>query len=193
MGCMCLFHPWFPQGICLEVVLLGHMGVLFLDVRNLYTIFHSGCINLHFHQQCKSIPFSLHPLQHLLFVDFLMMAFLTSVKWYLIVVLIYMSLMKCSGCEGPRKSTVAATDRTGATQRPRSGAATESTRLRQRRSSREELLHCRGQGLFTGEALYSQQKQDWELTGAQTVNSLLPNSDWSWRKWENPLDHSDMT
>ena len=28
-----------------------------------------------------------------------------------------------------------------------------------------------------GEALYSQQKQDWELTVAQTMNSLLPNSD----------------
>ena len=28
-----------------------------------------------------------------------------------------------------------------------------------------------------GEALYSQQKQDWELTVAETMNSLLPNSD----------------
>jgi len=28
-----------------------------------------------------------------------------------------------------------------------------------------------------GEALYSQQKQDWELTVAQIIYSLLPNSD----------------
>ena len=35
-----------------------------------------------------------------------------------------------------------------------------------------------------GEALYSQQKQDWELTVAQTMNSLLPNSDWNWRVGE---------
>ena len=44
-----------------------------------------------------------------------------------------------------------------------------------------------------GEALYSQQKQDWELTVAQIMNSLLPNSDLNGRKWGKPLDHSGMT
>ena len=36
-------------------------------------------------------------------------------------------------------------------------------------------------------------KQDQELTVAQIMNSLLPNSDLNWRKWWKPLDHSDMT
>ena len=43
------------------------------------------------------------------------------------------------------------------------------------------------------EALYSQQKQDWELTVAQIMNSLLPKSDLNLGKWGEPLDHSDMT
>ena len=66
---------------------------IFSFLRNLYAVLHNGCTNLHSHQRCRRFPF-LHtfPSTYCLLI-FFMMAILTNVKWYLIVVLIRIFLV----------------------------------------------------------------------------------------------------
>ena len=69
----------FPD-TCLGVESLDHMTTFSFFLRNLHSVLHSGYTYLHFHQQGRRAPVTPHPLQHLLFVDCLMMDIRTSVR-----------------------------------------------------------------------------------------------------------------
>jgi hypothetical protein len=70
---------------------------MFRFLRSLQIFFQSGCTSLHSHQQCKRVPFSPHPHQHLLLVVLLMTAILTEVRWNVSVVLICISFITRDG------------------------------------------------------------------------------------------------
>ena len=83
----------FPVDIYLEVWLLDHMVALFLTFWGKSLLFSTVAASIYIRQQCRRVPFSPHPRQHLLSLVCLMIAILTGVRWNLIVVWICISLM----------------------------------------------------------------------------------------------------
>ena len=66
---------------------------VFNFLKNHHNVFHSGCTNINSHQKCTRVPFSPYLCLPLLSFIIIIIAILTGVKWYLIVVLIFISLM----------------------------------------------------------------------------------------------------
>ena len=90
---MHLFKLWFSPDVCPGVGLQDHIygSSIFSFLKNLHAVLHSGCTNLHSHQQCRRVPFPVTPSP-----AFTVCSLFNDGQNYLIVVLICISLIVSS-------------------------------------------------------------------------------------------------
>ena len=89
-----LLHVGAPFEYMPKSGIAGSSGTTISNfMRNCQADFQSGCTNLQSYQQWTSVPLSLHPCQHLLSSEFLILDILTEERWNLRIILICISLM----------------------------------------------------------------------------------------------------
>ena len=81
-----VFYGYLPK----SEIARSYGSSIFSFLRNLHTVLHSGCTNLHSHQQYRRVPFSPYPLQHYLYI------FLTNSFNWSIVALQYCVSFCCT-------------------------------------------------------------------------------------------------
>ena len=84
-----IFFRWIPRSGRAR----SYSNSILNFLRNSYTVFHSGRTSLQSHQRCLRLSFSPQPVQYLLFLVILIISIQTDIRWYPIVILVFISLI----------------------------------------------------------------------------------------------------
>lgn len=141
----------------------------FRSLWNHHTVFHNSWTNFHSHQQCISIPLSWQPCQHVLFLDFLIIAILTDVRHYLINGSFTLSLLHEVKLPQKRRFTVASfLDVSAFSQIREAPKSLLSTSVKSQTSLVQNNLHINSGGL-SASSYPSTKYYAWRIVSTQQV------------------------